>query len=111
VVTVVRGVLPWSDAGQAIGRGRRPAPGYQDEHGHAMQLASLPGPRRWGFAPELLTAYRTDAGMTYRDLARAAGMSWKVVASIERAAFDPSADQLRNLADALGVDDFALCWA
>ena len=68
-------------------------------------------PRRWGFGPELLHAYRKDAGLAKKDLARRAGLSPSMVARIEAGTLQPTDEQVLALAGALDVDDWALCWA
>jgi transcriptional regulator with XRE-family HTH domain len=49
--------------------------------------------------------------MSQRDLARASGMPLTLLGEIERATCDPTVEQVQVLAQALGVDDYALTWA
>ena len=100
------GTVPWSTVFRPIALKGRRAPNRT-----ASALASLPGPRRWGFAPELLAAYRKDAGLTKAQLACRAQMRPGMVAWLEQGTCEPSPDQLQRLADALDIDDWALCWA
>jgi DNA-binding XRE family transcriptional regulator len=106
---VVRGgSVPWADTPPTWNQ----KPIHHPTSPPAHVLANRDAPCRvWGFASELLQAYREDAGMTKRELARCSGMATGTVAMMERGMYDPSPAQVDALAAALGIDWYALCWA
>jgi hypothetical protein len=77
----------------------------------ATLLARRGGPRSWGFAAELLSAYREDAGMTQRDLARATGYALSMVKRVEAGYLEPTPESVDRFAAVLGIDWWALTWA
>jgi transcriptional regulator with XRE-family HTH domain len=52
--------------------------------------------------------YRSNRGMTLRDLARDAGVSVGLISQVERGVTDPSLETLRRIAEVLGVPLFSL---
>lgn len=64
----------------------------------------------YGFAAEALAELRRDARLSRRTLAARAGLSPVHVFFFERAEREPDDDQVRALADALGVESWMLRW-
>ena len=98
--------VPWHTTSRTDYRARRVDEGFR---GRALPSV-IDGVRCYGFSPELLNAYREDAGLTIPALADASGMTRHEVKLLVQGFREPSLRTLTRLAEALGVERTALLW-
>jgi hypothetical protein len=99
------GTLPWS----------APEPLQRRPSGDVLERAPMfvdhKGARTWGFSGELLRAFMDDAGWSCGDLQTASGVAAGSIRTFVSGYAQPTEGQVVEMAHALGIEPWDLCFA